>query len=340
MLWIEAKYACLLSSRVRNYKRKSSNLWNFSCPICGDSEKNKKRARGYLYENKGKLRFHCHKCAADQPFDKFIREIDESLYSDMKKEQLLDYKEAHKPEVVKFAEKMKKPVYVKETGLSDLQKVSSLKPNHPCKVYVDSRRIPTTFHHELFYAPKFKEWTNTMYPGKFEPIKYEESRLVIPFLDRNKHLFGYQGRSLIESDKTVKYITIMLDADSPRVYGLNRVDFNRRYYCLEGPIDTMFLDNSIASCGSDIVSEVERLRSNKENAVIVYDNEPRNKDTVKKIAKAIRKGWKVVIWPTSADFKEDINDLYKQGYIVDEVVKQNIYSGLEAELRLNQWKRV
>lgn len=340
MIWIEAKYACLLSSRVRNYARKSSNLWNFSCPFCGDSEKNKRKARGYLYETKGKLRFHCHNCSADMPFDKFIREIDESLYLELKKEQLMDYKEANKPEVVKFAEKMKKPAYVKETALNELQKISSLKPNHPAKMYIESRKIPTVHHHMIFWAPRFKEWTNTMYPGKFEPIKYEESRIVFPFLDRSKNLIGYQGRLLTDTDKSVKYLTIMLDDDAPRIYGMDRVDFNRKYYAVEGPIDSLFLNNSIASCGADIVAELERLKCNKENGVVIYDNEPRNRDTIKKIGKAIRKGWKVVIWPWSPDKKEDINDMFLDGRIIEEIIQQNIYSGLEAELRLTKWKRL
>lgn len=340
MIWIESKYANLLNSRVRNFKRKSATLWNFSCPLCGDSETNSKKARGYIYETSGKLRYHCHKCSVDMKFDKFIREIDESLFVDMKKEQLLDFKENNKPEVVEFAEKMKKPEFVKRTTFSELKKVSQLSPSHYCKRYIDNRKIPTTFHHQLFFADKFKEWTNTMLPGKFDPIKYEEARLVIPFLDSNKHLFGYQGRSL-DSDNAnkVKYITIMLDEDHPRIYGLDRVDYNRRYYCLEGPFDCMFVDNSIASCGADIVSEVERLKSNKDNAIIVYDNEPRNKDTVKKINKAIRKGFKVVIWPDSVTEK-DINEMVLAGLNTDELIKQNIYTGLQAELRMAQWRKV
>lgn len=339
-MWIETKYACLLNGKVRNYKRKSSNLWNMSCPICEDSDKNKKKARGYIYESKGRLRYHCHNCSVDLPLEKFIREIDESLYLEMKRELLTEFKELNKSPATDFAAKMKKPIYIKETALSDLQKVSQLKHNHPCKVYVENRCIPKELHHQLFYAPKFKEWTNTMYPGKFEPIKYEEARLVIPFIDRNKHLFGYQGRYLGKDENTPKYITIMLDETKPRVYGLDRVDFNRRYYAVEGPIDAMFLENSISSCGADIVAELERVQCNKENGVVIYDNEPRNRDTIKKIAKAIRKGWKVVIWPNASDEKDDINEMAIRGEPYEEIIKQNIYSGLEAELRLSNWKRI
>lgn len=342
MIWIESKYASLLSSRVRNFKRKSSNLWNFTCPLpdCGDNDSKKNRARGYIYESKGKLRYHCHNCGADMKFDKLVQELDNGLYLEMQQELFLDYKETNKPEVVKFAEKMKKPEYIKRTNLSELQKVSQLSPKHPCKQYIDNRKIPTNLHYQLFYAERFKEWTNGMLPGKFDPIKREESRLVIPFLDQNKNLFGYQGRSLDKDEsQRVKYLTIMLE-DKPRIYGLDRVDFNRKWFCVEGPIDAMFVENCIATAGADIVAELERLKCNKDNGIIVYDNEPRNKDTIKKINKAIRKGWKVVIWPNSPDQKEDINDLALAGLPYMEILNINICHGLEAELRVAQWKRI
>ena len=338
MNWIEAKYVSQLNSKVRNFKRKSANLWNFSCPLCNDSEKNSKKARGYVYESKGKLRYHCHNCSIDKSFDSFLKEVDSALHAEMKLEQLEEYKKTNKPDVVIFAEKMKKPAFIKNTGLSELQKVSQLSPSHFCKKYIDSRHIPTVKHAELFFAPKFMEWTNTMIQNKFTNLSYDEPRLVIPFLDSQNNLIGYQGRSF-KSNNSVRYITIMLDEDKPRIYGLNRIDFNKRYYVTEGPIDSMFLTNAISTAGADIVSELEKMKCNKQNAVIIYDNEPRNKDTVKKIQKAIKKGWKVVIWPTSALEKEDINDLYIMGLPLMEIINMNIYSGLTATAKLTEWKR-
>lgn len=339
MLWIHNKYAGLISGRVRNYNRVSSNLWNFSCPLCGDSRKHLNKARGYLYDKKGKLRYHCHNCSIDMPFDSFLKEVDEGLFIQMKKDIL---KENHdelkaKPALV-FADKMKKPDYIKTSGLIDLKKVSQLPINHYCKKYVVDRGIPSNFHHELFFCPKFKEWTNTLIPEKFSKLDFDESRLIIPFLTKDKRLIGYQGRSF-NKDDPVKYITIILDTDQPRVYGLDKVNTNHRYYATEGPIDAMFIKNTVASCGSDIVSEIEQAFLNKDNAVIVYDNEPRNKDTVKKLARAIRKGYKVVIWPDELNFK-DINEMILNNYPAHQTIMNNIFKGLEAEVRLNTWKKI
>lgn len=336
MHWIHSKYASLINTRVRNYERLSPNLWNFSCPICGDSEKHKRKARGYIYHGKDKLRYHCHNCGASMTFDTFLRELDEGLYMEMKKELLQEGDT--KPPVVIFAEKLKTPKHIKNSGLINLKKVSQLLSTHFCKKYVDERGIPPEFHHELFFCPKFKDWTNSMLPGKFGKLDFDEPRLIIPFFTREKQMIGYQGRSF-NPDDPVRYITIILDETKPRIYGLDRVNSNHRYYGVEGPIDAMFLKNSVASCGSDIVSELEQAFMNKENAVIVYDNEPRNKDTVKKVARAIRKGYKVVVWPEGLAHK-DLNDMMRAGYPYHQTILGNIYKGLEAEIKLNAWKRV
>lgn len=335
-LWIETKFASLIGSRVRNFKRVSSNLWNMSCPICNDSSKDSKKARGYIYLGKDRLRYHCHNCSVSMSFDNFLKEIDEGLYHEMKKETLLEKRgDRPIPDVVVFANKLKKPAHIKNSGLNELKKVSSLHHNHYCKKYVMSREIPTHLHHQLFFCENFKEWTNTLIPDKFKDIYKDESRLIIPFFDKNNKFYGYQGRSFKPDDK-VKYITIMLDEDHFRVYGIDRVNFNHRYYAVEGPIDATFIENCVASAGSDIVSELEKMGANKDNAVIIYDNEPRNKDTVKKINRAIRKGYKVVIWPDNMSEK-DINEMFLAKLPLMEIINQHIYKGLEAQLRMTQW---
>ena len=57
-LFVDTKYIHQISFRLRNFKQKSQKLWNFSCPICGDSQRNKTKARGYIYEVKNHLNFN------------------------------------------------------------------------------------------------------------------------------------------------------------------------------------------------------------------------------------------------------------------------------------------
>lgn len=351
---LETKYINLISSRLRNFKRKNSNLWNFSCMYCGDSDKVKSKSRGYLITKGQKVYFYCHNCGKSSSFKNFIREIDPIVYNDYIKEYLREHG-LHKPtEVEEFVSKMKKPEFLKlNPALDDLTKISKLPSHHPAKKYIVSRMIPTPVHSKLFFSSDFKKWVNSIVPGKFSDIRYDESRIVIPFLNRSKQMIGLQGRTLNPNNQ-LRYITIMLDEEQPRIYGFDSVDLTQKIYVFEGPIDSMFIPNSIASAGGDIIRELTLLNKDKKTFVIVYDNEPRNKETVKKIEHAIDEGFDVCIWPSGIEEK-DINDMVlKRVPITDHVptekielvsnelksiIDSNTFRGLEAKLRLSQWKK-
>ena len=109
---------------------------------------------------------------------------------------------------------------------------------------------------------------------------------------------------------------------------------------LEGPIDSMFVPNSIATAGGDLVSSVRTL--DKSKLVIVYDNEKYSKETIKKMQKAIMNGYKICIWPDNFEHK-DINDAVIAGLsseFIEHIIKTNTFQDLKAQLRLNQWKKV
>ena len=340
MHWLDHKYIGLVSSRLRNFKRKSSGLYNFSCPICGDSLTRKNLARGYIYEKKGKMLFHCHNCSATMSIYNFIKMLDQGLYNEMTLEKIKENKTPEQEDYEQFVEKMKKPVFMKMGPLKGLKKVSQLSPDHRTKKFVDARRIPTVYHAKLFNCPNFKQYTNSLVPGKFDSasLDRDECRLLIPFLDANKNVHAFQGRALGAS--AVKYITIILDDSVPKVYGLDTVDFNRKTYVFEGPIDSMFIPNSIATAGGDLASAISSF--SKENLVIVYDNEPRSKETIKKLDKAILNGYNVCIWPDNLEHK-DINDMFLAGLSSDfikHIIDTNTYRDLAAKLALTKWSKV
>jgi hypothetical protein len=212
----------------------------------------------------------------------FIKTLDPTLYTEYLKERMVE--NGHKDETQEFVNKMKTPVFVKTTGLKDLRKVSQLKPEHPVKQYISNRLIPTEAHHKLFLTRNFKAWVNTMLPDKFKDVENDEPRLIIPFLDKEKNLFGFQGRSF--KNTGIRYITIILNDDMPKIFGLDTMDDSKDIYVVEGPIDSLFLPNGIASAGGDLISPLQQLDVQKDKFVVVYDNEPRNKETIKKIAKA------------------------------------------------------
>jgi hypothetical protein len=271
----------------------------------------------------------------------FIKSIDQSIYNEMQMERLQDKKTPEQLDYEAFVDKMKKPVFMKSGPLKGLKKVSQLSPDHRVKKFVDARKIPNPYHAKLFCCPNFKHFTNNLIPNKFdeESIERDETRLLIPFFDKEKRLHAYQGRAL--GNSKVKYITIILDDSVPKVYGLDSVDFDKTTYVFEGPIDSMFIPNSIATAGGDLVSAIGTF-NDKQNMVIVYDNEPRSKDTVKKLDKAIMQGYSVCIWPDNLEHK-DINDMVLAGLtseFIQFIIKSNTYRDLSAKMALTKWSKV
>ena len=339
MDWLQQKYIGIISTRLDKFKRKSASLYNFRCPVCGDSDSNKNKARGYIYEKSGKMLFHCHNCGATASVPNFIKMIDQAVYNEYLLERIQDNKSPEQKDLEAFVEKMKPPLFMKSGPLKGLKKVSQLSPEHKVKKFVDARRIPTPYHATLFSCPNFKHYTNNLVPNKFDvdSLERDETRLLIPFIDSRKIMHAYQGRALVNS--SVKYITIVLNDSIPKVYGLDRVDFGRTVYVFEGPIDSMFVPNSIATAGGDLVSAIHTFT--KDRLVVVYDNEPRNKETVKKIDKAIMQGYKVCIWPENFEHK-DINDAILAGLtseFISYIINQNTYRDLSAKLALTKWRK-
>lgn len=337
MLWLEHKYINLLSSRLERFSRVNANTYKFRCPVCGDSQKDTRKTRGYVYARKGSLKFFCHNCSASMGLPWFIKTLDPTLYTEYLKERMLE--NGHKDETQAFVDKMKTPVFVKNTGLKDLKKVSQLKAEHPVKEYITKRQIPSDTHYKLFYTKSFKTWVNTMIPDKFEDIEKDEPRLILPFLDKDKNLFGFQGRSFRKTG--IRYITIMLNEEQPKIFGLDTMDPDKDIYVVEGPIDSLFLPNGIASAGGDLISPLQLLDVQKEKFVVVYDNEPRNKETIKKIEKAIDSGYRVCIWPTALEQK-DINDMVLAGYTkeqVKDIIDECTCNGPTAKLHFALWRK-
>jgi predicted RNA-binding Zn-ribbon protein involved in translation (DUF1610 family) len=320
---VDAKYIGLVSSRLQKFKRVKSDLYNFRCPICGDSQRNKNKARGYIYAVKNNTNFKCHNCGASLSFNNFLKELDLTLH---KQYTLEKFKEGHTGrnfvvEEPKFD--FKKPVFKKTL---DLPKASEVPV---AKEYLEKRKLDPE---KFYFANKFKEWTNSQ-KVTFDTIGRDESRIIIPMYDRDNNLIGFQGRSLVPN--SVKYITVMLADDSPKLYGLEKVDSSEPIYIVEGPFDSTFIKNAVAMCGSDV-----DIRSfDWGDYIYVFDNEPRNREIVNRISKTINRGDKVVIWPTNIQHK-DINDMVLAGHDIMSMLESNTYSGLEAKIKFNLWKKI
>ena len=346
MQWIDLKYIGALAPRLSMFARKDNDVWNMRCPICGDSRKSKTKARGYILGKNGSYVYTCHNCHAAMPFGKFLETVDPAAYQDYVREKYLEKAGANgyntqkivepEPDISRFIT----PKFIKYTALSALKKISQLAVDHPAKRYVVKRQIPPKLHSKLFYAPKFKQWTNTLVPDKFNTENGDEPRLIIPFVDQQGNLFGYQGRSFF--NKEPRYITIILNEETPRVYGLDSVNMNKRVYIVEGPIDSMFIDNCLAMGGAHLDKTAAKIGLKPENTTIVYDNEPRNPHIVAAIEKAIALGYSVCLWPSSVTQK-DINEMINDGMTsqqIQDVIDGHTYNHLTAKMMLTQWKKI
>lgn len=337
---IDYKYVGILSTRLERYSVKSTNPYraNCRCPVCGDSQKSKTKTRGWFLENtKTNLTvFYCHNCHASMSLGTLLKNEFPSLYSeyviDSKMEGMFD------KQIAENNTAKSQPKYVsKKSPLKEIQKLSTLNPSHPARLYVDSRKIPTSKHYKLYYAKNFSAWVNSQIPDKLDPND-KQGRLVIPFLDKNKNMFGFAGRSLDTNEKKKRYITIMLD-DKTKVFGLDTVDLSRDFFVTEGQLDSLFLSNAIAMAGSDLSVD---FIPNPKKAIFVLDNEPRNKQIVQRMEKLLDEGMRVCIWPDVV-VEKDINDMILSGNYepqdIENIILQHTHDGLMGKLILSNWRK-
>ena len=325
MDFIDDKYISLLSPRLQKFKKVKVGLYNFRCPICGDSQKNKNRTRGYIYSVKNNTNFKCHNCGASLSFNNFLKQIDSTLHQQYSMEKFKEGFTGKNFVVTEPEFKFEKPTFSKKVKLN-LPKASE---DVTAKKYLESRKLDPE---KFYFANKFKEWVNTLKPT-FDNTKYDEPRIVIPLYGFDSNLIGIQGRALISN--SVKYITIMLDEEAPKIYGLESINTKLPVYVVEGPFDSTFINNCVALCGSD--GDVRCLEGS--DIIFIYDNEPRNKEIVRRIGGTIDRGYKVVIWPTNI-IEKDINDMVLSGHNIKDVIESNTHSGLLAKVKFNTWKKI
>ena len=294
--------------------------------MCGDSKKNKSKARGYLYGIKTSVNYRCHNCGASMTFNSFLKKVDATLQSQYSLEKFKDGKTGkgtttNEPNILEVAKeskpRFKRSIRIDLPGAYEEKKSSE---------YLNRRQVQGSF----YYAKTFRRFINGIKPT-FDNIRYDEERIVIP-LYYNGDIVGVQGRAL--GPNSVKYITVMFDDDAPKIYGLDKIRGGTPVFVVEGPFDSTFLRNSIAMCGAD--GDVRKWGVS--DPIWVYDNEPRSKEITKRISDTIDRGESVVIWPSHIQQK-DINDMVLGGHNVQNLVESNTYRGLEATLKFNTWKR-
>ena len=329
--YIDLKFINDLSGRLSQFKKKTDYLFNFRCPHCGDSQKSKTKARAYLYRVKNDMFFKCHNCGQGQNLANFIKFVDPKLYESY----LLERYKKSAPATPKPEFDFKPTKFKDQTPIDDLKSIKDLPKDHPARLYCDNRKIPEKCFDKLFLSDKFMTLVNEVKPNTYKVIK-DHPRLIIPFYDTTGKVFAFQGRAF--GKEQPKYLTIKLDENKQKVYGLDKVNFQQPIYITEGPIDSLFIDNCLAAGGADLFL---KNKIPNENITYIFDNEPRNKEIVKRMYKVIEQNFNVVIWPEDLQLK-DVNDMIMSGLTkleLQDIISNNTYSKLSALTKLNYWKK-
>lgn len=329
MTSLDKKYIQYLAPYLQRFKQKKDNLWNFRCPYCGDSKKNKIRTRGFIFLDKTVYIFKCHNCGKSTHISQLIKYLDVSLYRQYMLETFGHSKIEFSSPII--PEQPKTEIMIKTID-DIIEPISKLPNEHWVISYITQRQIPKKFWNDLYYAPSFKEFVQQIYPKNDKKLYENDQRLIIPFYDENHRFIGFQGRTL-NNDK-IKYITIKFNEEDLKVYGLDRIEKDKSIQVVEGPIDSMFLTNAVATCDFDLSRAAKYLP--KQNLILVWDNQYNNKDIIRSLLKAIDDGFTVCIFPKEIKFK-DINDMIIGGMTlqqVDNLISQNLYFGLRAKIEI------
>lgn len=334
-LIVDRQFIGLISPKLDRFVQKNDYIWNFRCPICGDSKKNKFKSRGYVYRRKSDLFFSCHNCGISLSLGNLIKAIDPSLY---RQYQMEKFKETSHSNVKApdFSMYKTKPVFDNAIKIN-LPTIDSLPSEHHAKKYLSDRKIPKPAMEKFYYAADFKSFVEEVLPNYDKKLIAGEKRIIIPFYDEKNILLGFQGRAIGTSK--VKYITIKLNDDNRKIFGLDTADFTKRVYVVEGPLDSLYLNNGIATMDAALYSVVPMLGDH--DYVFVFDNEPRNADVVRHMKRTIEMKKNICIWPKNI-VEKDINDMICAGMTgseIQSIIDRNTFNDLRAKLEFDTWRK-
>jgi transcription elongation factor Elf1 len=338
-LWCEEKYLRLLSPLLEQFKQRQQHTFNFRCPLCGDSERTRTKTRGYVFPKGDMLMFKCHNCGMALPFPALLKRVSPTLYNDFMMEKL---KDSRPPVPSAPVMKMEPRMFVSTPAVCDLDKLTSIPDGHPLRsirTYIKGRNVPDMALGRLSGTVKAYTWLLPLVgEEKAKKVKDDVPYLVLPFKLEDRSWFGCQLRAVNEKN----YITFRWAQEPLKVFGLDSWTPKLPTYIVEGPIDSLFVPNTLAICGSDLwtgtqILEERGILSPDNKRVFIWDNEPRNLEVCRHIQNAIRMQESVVIWPSG--FPKDINDMVLSGIDVMDTIQTHTFQGLKAELEFEAWKR-
>ena len=349
--FIDKKFINMVSPQLDRFKWKKEDLANCRCPICGDSQKNRNKARGFFYQKGNDFFYKCHNCGIGYNLYNFLKEVSPLMCKEYSLERYRNgengksnYKKPKEEEVFRYLDK--KPKFKrKDEILESLECLVDLPNEHIAVQFANVRIIPKQHWGILYYTDDFGSFMKELDPS-CAPTSSKEERLVIPFFNKSGDVVAAQGRSLSINDEmnaraTAKYITVKYDKSIDRLwYGMWRANPKKRVYVVEGPIDSLFLINAVAMVGAGALKIIPD-RFEDTPMTYILDNEPRNRQICSYVEKLIELRKEVCIWPDNIKDK-DINDMahHMSTRKIQKMIDENTFSGLEATMKFNEWRKV
>jgi len=347
MYWLQKSYVNQISSSLRNFKWKGTETANFSCPVCGDSTKDSRKARGYLHTVNDKKTFErvfmftCHNGCASMSFDAFLKHVNQNLHDDYRMEV---YKERSQgsTKTIQTPEPIKHTAPVIQKVSTALVPCSELPEDHEAVQYLHKRQIPDLS--KFYWAKNFVEAIESLNPENVIKVK-PEPRVCLIMRDQIGNPTGIIGRQIDKNaDPKFRYMTVKFDEDFPKIYGLENLNRTRTHFLVEGPIDSIYIPNAVALCGGFMSLDTLESLVDKDKTIVALDNEPRKKEVVEHMQKFAVAGYKIVVWRDMPSELKDISDMVcKGGFSVRDLltyIASHTFSGLQAQQELNIWKRI
>lgn len=344
MDYIDRKYLLLASGYLQGWKDMGQDRFNCRCPICGDSQKNKHKRRGYFFTHDGGVVYKCHNCGVSKGLQGFLNDINPELAQQYRMDKFMGAREEEKTQE---ESRIRSQFHVDTSRLTrarnvldDLEPISALDEFHPVRRYLEGRKIPAEFMKDLRLVPNIQSFI-TRLPGYEETKMPAKAAVAIPFFDDSKNLLYIQFRLM--DHPALRYFTADIAKSENKIWGLDRVDWNRRVYVCEGPLDAMFMDNGLAVAGASVLSIRKYLQQRcQKGYTLVFDRDYiYNAEIFALLSQAINENESVVLYDRSVVGK-DINDIVmEKNWSRQELMKYleaQTKTGLAAKLELSSFK--
>ena len=335
--WMQEQYIVEAGKSIEGFRKVRDGLYNCRCPICGDSAVDETKRRGYFIQHPDSgWSYYCHNCGAAQGVKWFLKTIDEELYRRYCLEAFRSGRdlsfETKRPEI--------KAMSVDEQrilGSRLLVRCSNLPKEHDALKYLEGRRVTTEMASRIFWTDDFPNLVKGACGSKYDGSALPQKGVVFPVRNFDLKLVGWQIRDIHSQDKRRRFATCTVqDASGDLCFVPRKLDSSKPVFVVEGCIDALFLNNSVAR----LQAALWKFQPEQYSCIYFNDQEPRNKEVVKEISRCVRKGLKTVLLPS--DYREmDVNDIAVQfGMGIDDIERlflENAWNGLTAQIKFSKW---